>query len=481
MNGRKNPEGGLGPEFIRVVYDEKGNPVAVKPADVSVTSQFIPDKNPTNTTSIIRPIPQPLEQWLTLISKNILSLKADIERTQNSYSQLYNQFVAEIKNINIPSPATPDIDFKPLVQPLTQQISEQKILYKLLADQINTMNEIISTIAREISLQKTFTEDMTNNLSNTLSNKIELLNDTFASIRTITKEVDALRNDSMQRFSYVDEKLLSMHRQVAASNDRTEADLIAINDIMTVMNERIAEVNEKMNDFNEKISYLQNMNYATPEDLQNVKEDLMNAIEQSSLDKHLLIEEIVARTSQRMKGMIAKKTKVEVRIKVKKRKSRKVAKVAKRKIKKVRKHVKKRTMKRKLATKIKVRKSKKPVVKIRKVAKIRKGMIRGKLKRYGIVDYGNALVVTERNMQKYGRAVFDIARKMNNNMIMIMQEKMSEEDGFDQTTYDAMDNSEAVFIVTNRNMKKNFAVKNASLRKRVFVVDKKMKFSEVKY
>ena len=58
---------------------------------------------------------------------------------------------------------------------------------------------------------------------------------------------------------------------------------------------------------------------------------------------------------------------------------------------------------------------------------------------------------------------------------------MSEEDGFDQTTYDAMDNSEAVFIVTNRSMKKNFAVRNAALRKRVFVVDKKLKFSEIKY
>jgi DNA-binding transcriptional MerR regulator len=378
------------------------------------------------------------------------------------YNQLYNQLVAEIKNeiknINIPSPAVPDIDFTPLVK----QISEQKILYKLLADQINTMNEIISTIARELSQQKGFTVDIAHNIAD----KIELLNDNYASIKTIAKEIDLLRNDSMERFSYIDDKLSSTQRQLAASNDRTEGDLIALHDIVTVMNQRIAELNEKIDSLQNTREYIKG---DIKEDIKDIKEEFAKIVVQNALDRQVLVEEIAARTMKQVKSLLAKKTKVEVSIKVKKRKSRKMIrklkiKVAKRKI-----------VKRKIVRKIKVRKIKKPVV------KIMKGMIRGKLKRYGIVDYGNALVVTERNMQKYGRAVFDIARKMNGNTIMIMQEKMSEEDGFDQTTYDAMDNSEAVFIVTNRNMKRNFAVKNAALRKRVFVVDKKLKFSEVKY
>lgn len=135
----------------------------------------------------------------------------------------------------------------------------------------------------------------------------------------------------------------------------------------------------------------------------------------------------------------------------------------------------------------KARKIVRKVVKKRRIvrkitrAKINKNLIMRKLRKSDIADFNSALVVTERKTQKYGRAVFDVARKMNGNVVMIMQEKMSEDDGFEPVTYDAIDNSEAVFIVTNRKMRKNFAVKNAALKRRVFLVDKKLKFSEVKY
>jgi len=457
MNGRKNPESGIGPEFIRVIYDEKGNPIAVKPADGSVLQDKKSSDGSTNGGSP-RPtfptlptlIPQPVEQWLTLISKNILSLKADIERTQNSY----NQIIAEVKQINTTNIAntanTKEIS-TPDISPIIQQINDQKIMYKLLADQINVMNEIISTIAKEVAQQKTLSKDfyeVMNGKMKQLNEKLnESLSDNFSSIKTIETELDSIRNDSMQRFSFIDDKVSAMHRQLAASDERTEGDLIVMNDVSAVMNERIAELNEKI------------------DSIQSIKQEFEKMIEQNAeknkIDRQILIEEVVDRVSKRMKNLVAKR--VEVQIKVKRRKSRKVK---ARKVKKVVKNV--------------VKKKRKVVRKITR-AKISKNLIVRKLKKSEIENYGSALVVTERKAQKYGRAVFDVARKLNGNVVMIMQEKMSEDDGFEPITYDAIDNSEAVFIVTNRKMKKNFAVRNAALKRRVFLVNKNLNFSEVKY
>src|SRR3989344_3662457 len=270
------------PEFIRVVYDEKGNAIAVKPANASVMQNFIPDKtNGTNTVAVGvggSPqsrfiLPAALEQWLTLISKNILVLKSDVERTHAMQNQLFEQ-IEQIKNLPAPTVTTTQqaVDFSPIVQ----QIAEQKMLYKLLADQVNTMKK---------------TED----------------------------------------------KTTSMHRQLAASSDRTEADMIALHDVVTVMNERIAEMSEKINALN------------------GIKAEIAEMIEHNRIDvkvdRQLLIEKIVGDVTKRLKtemrnelkkGMKAK-TKIEVKIKVRKLKKRKSRKL----------HKLHRKLKRKTARKIK--------------------------------------------------------------------------------------------------------------------------------
>ena len=94
--------------------------------------------------------------------------------------------------------------------------------------------------------------------------------------------------------------------------------------------------------------------------------------------------------------------------------------------------------------------------------------------------YPSALIVTERRMQRVGRAVFDVAKNMNKNVLMIMQNKMSESDGFEPITYDAMSNSDAIFLVTKKNMKKNFSLKTLVATKPIFFVNQQMKFSEMK-
>ena len=469
------------PEFIRVVYDEKGNAIAVKPANASVMQNFIPDKtNGTNTVAVGvggSPqsrfiLPAALEQWLTLISKNILVLKSDVERTHAMQNQLFEQ-IEQIKNLPAPTVTTTQqaVDFSPIVQ----QIAEQKMLYKLLADQVNTMNEIVDMIAKEFSQQKTFTRELATRMQEINDN----FADSFARVKNIETDIESLRSETMQRFSYAEDKTTSMHRQLAASSDRTEADMIALHDVVTVMNERIAEMSEKINALN------------------GIKAEIAEMIEHNRIDvkvdRQVLIEKIVGDVTKRLKtvmksemrnelkkGMKAK-TKIEVKIKVrklKKRKSRKLHKLH-RKLKRKTARKIKRFAKRKISRKIKPRKIRKTTV--RKVRKINKTALMKKLVKSEITSYGNALVVTEKKAAKYGRAVFDIAKNMNENVVLIMQDKLSEADGFEQITYDAIDNSEAVFIVTPRKMKKNFAVRNASLTRRVFLVDKKLKFVEVKY
>jgi len=316
--------------------------------------------------------------------------------------------------------------------------------------------------------------------------KIKEIDVNFSNLKTLEREIDSLRSGTMQRFSYVEEKIAAMHRQLAAGSERTEGDLIAMNDVMAVMNQRIAEIEEK-------IAELKNSDA-----LEGVKTELLQAIEQDKNDRESLIEEIVGRTSRRMRNIVAKKTKAEVKIRMKKKKKKsrkaKITKITKiRKVAMKRKHrkiLKKRKIARKIRSRRKIRGKIRGEIrsKIRgkiwnKItrAKINKRLIAKKLKKSEIENYGSALVVTERKSQKYGRAVFEAARKMNGNVVMIMQEKMSETDGFEPITYDAIDNAEAVFIVTSRKMMKNFAVRNAALKRRVFIVDRKLKFSEIKY
>jgi len=506
MNGRKDPESGIGPEFIRVVYDEKGNPVAVKPADASAMSEFVPDApntpNTPNTTnvpavharnvgvnitnggspyrasvgvsSIHSSVPYVVEQWLTIISKNILALKAQVEQTQANY----NEVIAQIQNIKIPEvkipefPKMPEIempDMKPVyegidganhridalthtmtqrMEAVNQQVGEGKLMYKLLADQINTMNEIVSTIASEFAQQKVLTKDTYEVLTDKMRQLNEQLSDSFSKLKTVEMDIDALRADSMQRFSFLDEKVAAMHRQLSVGNEKTEGDLIVLNDVVSVMNDRIAELNEKIND------------------MQQMREEVAQIVVQNKLDRQLMIEEIVARTTEKMKNFAKRRAAIAPKV------AAKIGKVV------VRVKVKKGKMKhRKIVKKIKVRKAARKITR----TKINKNLIAKKLRKTDIGNYETALVVTERKTQRYGRAVFDVAKRINKNVVMIMQDKLNEADGFEPVTYDAIDNSEAVFIVTNRKMRKNFAVKNAALKRRVFLVDKNLKFSEVKY
>jgi len=223
---------------------------------------------------------------------------------------------------------------------------------------------------------------------------------------------------------------------------------------------------------------MQKRSYATPEYVNGMREDIQQlklevqkikdsndlAIVQNKLESQLMAERIIERTTNRFKDL----RKVEVKVKLKKRgKAKNIAKP-----KKIR-----RVIRKKRARKLVKKKVARKVTR----SKINKDLLKSKLRKTEIDDYNTALIVTEKRFQKYGRAVFDVARKMNGNVVMIMQEKMSEDDGFEPVTYDAIDNSEAVFIVTNRKMKKNFAIKNAALKRRVFLVNNKLKFSEVKY
>jgi len=446
MNGRKIPESGLSPEFIKVAYDKHGHPLSITPVDLNL-SQETNGENKTKENVINKPIPQPIEEWLVLISKNIISLKRDLESTKN----VYNQIIQEIKQVT-----NPVVDFTPIdtsinatnyridallqkMELTNQQVSDQKMMYKLLADQINVMNEIVASVVKEFSHQQT--------LSRELGEKIEMLNeqvnDSFVSIKQILKDMELMNSDKSQ-LNNIDERISAMHRQLASSIERTEGNIVVFDGMLREMKEKI----DGMETSNFEIQV------AVQNSLQNMKQELFEAIEQNKIDREALIQEIVDRTSKRMRKIV-KIPKLEVKIKVKR-------KVAKRKHKKVR----------------KVRKMEKKIV--RKVSKINKNILAKKLMKADIQTYPSALIVTERKTQRIGRAIFDVAKNINKNVLLIMQNKMSESDGFEPVTYDAMSNSDAIFLVTKKNMKKNFSLKTLVATRPIFIVNQKMKFYEIR-
>jgi hypothetical protein len=487
MDSRKQPESAPSPEFIKVSYDKHGHPIDVIPMDLHAPQE----KNGEAKAKISfapKPIPQPIEEWLVLISKNIISLKRDLESSKN----VYNQIIQEVKQINAPiidltpidnSINTTNYRIDSVLQKLeatNQQIGDQKMMYHLLADQVNVMNEIVASIAKEFSHQQT--------ISRELSEKIEILgeqlNGSFVSIKQILKDMELMNSDKSQ-FNSIDDKISAMHRQLASSTERTEGNIVALNGILAEMRGKIdsletsnfeihvavqnsmkelADNFEKMNSetrnqieysikaFSDSFNEINSGNKIDMENsLKDTKQELMATIEQSKIDREALIQEIVDRTTRRMRRFV-KTPKAVVKVKVKKRK------VAKRKHRK-----------------IKIKKNPR-----RKISKINKTVLAKKLMKAGIQTYPSALVVTEGRMQRIGRAVFDVAKNMNKNVLMIMQDKMSESDGFEPVTYDAMSNSDTIFIVTKKNMKKNFSLKTLVATKHIFIVNKKMKFSEIR-
>lgn len=95
------PESPLSPEFIKVAYDKHGNAIGVSPVDMKVNDQNSQNGNDQIKQNFApKTIPQPIEEWLSLISKNVIALKRDVENTQNLYAQITQQ----IQQINQISP-----------------------------------------------------------------------------------------------------------------------------------------------------------------------------------------------------------------------------------------------------------------------------------------------------------------------------------------------------------------------------------------
>jgi hypothetical protein len=488
MDSRKLPESALSPEFIKVAYDKHGNPLAVTPVAMHMPQEKNGEKK-MQPAVMPKSIPQPIEEWLVVISKNIISLRRDLANTQN----VYNQIIQQVKQMNPTVNLTPidnsinsiNMRINDIFQKMeitNEQVTDQKTMYKLLSDHIIVLNDVVTSVAKEFSQQQIITRE--------LAEKIEMLNEqlsgSFINLKTILKEIDLTTTANGQKFTDIDERIAAMHKQLASSIERTEGNIVALNGIFDDMKSRIddletsnfeiqVQVQNSLKEFadnSEKTNHetrnqlegslkafvdnFEEINAETRNEMENslekIRQELMDAIEQNKIDRESLIQEVVEKTTDRMRNLIRKKAKA--RIKVKKQKIRK----AKRKIKK---------------------KIVKKVVK-RKVHKINKNILVKKLMKADIATYPSALIVTERKTQRIGRAVFDVAKGMNKNVLMIMQNKMSESDGFEPVTYDAMTNSDALFIVSSKNMRKNFSLKTLVATKPVFIVNKKMKFSEMK-
>jgi len=435
MNPRKIPESPLSPDFIKVAYDKHGNPIAVTPVDMKADE----NTQQPQTNGHVRIIPQPIEEWLSLISKNIIALKRDVENTQSTYSQI----VQQIRQIN-----TPQNDIARLrngIDTANQRIDmlAQKMSFtnQHMSEQINILNSVVASIAKEFAEHQTIDKDVARNIA--ILN--EQFNGNFVNIKRILQDIELLNSGYAQRLDMIDERINAMHIQIAESVERTEGNIVALNDAINELKNKID--NMENSNFDKKIEISNSLNV--------FKQEIMEAIEQNKIDRDTLISEVVERTAKRMRKIMTPK--VDVKFKVKKRKARKPKKIVKgRKNRKIR-------VTKKIA---------------KRMSKINKTILAKKLLRADVPSYPSVLIVTERRMQKVGRAVFDAAKNLNKNVLMIVQDKMSESDGFEEVTYDAMSNSDAIFVVTRKKMKKNFSLKTLE-RKPIFIVNQKMKFSKV--
>lgn len=450
------------PDFIKVSYDKNGNAIDVRPV-----------KGPNGTQSKSETAPQRITiqnlsydtkvigNWLNVLNQNMHTIREQMNSMQNPSEQFVlfgEQISAKIEflhkvvdemSIELQNVKISDNGF---LEELNLLRENMKSSDKGFLEELNLFRENLKLIQEEMHdsmhVSKLMISDMGMLKSEMSSGTVEMkkVQNEIMILEEEMKNSKVNSAEVMQNFDVLNVNFENLKKNFADLNDHVSA-------MINQMNAKVSDVSWKL----ENIATKEDLDmvisgFISKQELHQAKNELQEEIKANWIDRNQLIAEIVTLTSENVRKMLEKKRKHsrKIKIRVKKKMKRKVKKRLHRKIRKI------------------------------KARKINKTILAKKLMKADIQAYPSALIVTERRMQRIGRAVFDVAKKMNGNVVMLMQDKMNESDGFEEITYDAINNSDAVFLVTSKNMKKNPSIKNISERKKIYQVNRKIKFAEIK-
>jgi hypothetical protein len=423
------------PEFIKVSYDKYGNPIDVKPVKGTIDAhnghEISEKKEPVQRVNIqtLAYDTKVIGNWLNVLNQNMYSIREQIKNV-DGYEKMI-PFIEKIsQNIAIFERNFDNISKE--FDAIRKALQDVKVTDNSFLEQFNLFRENLRMIQEEMNDSR--------HVSNLLMNDIVILKEEVKNIKFDPSEILESINLINNNFAILRNHFVEMNQEVAG--------------MINQMNAKLSDLSWKM----ENIATKEDLDmvisgFISKQELYQTKNELEEEIKGNHINRDELVSEIVAQTTANMQKLLQRK-KRKIRVKIRKIKIKKKRNIAKK------------------------RKFKKKIVK-GKIRKINKNVLTKKLLKADITTYPSALIVTERKMQKIGRAVFDVAKTLNKNVLMIMQDKMKESDGFEPITYDAMLNSDAIFVVAKKNMRENPSLQSIKTTKKIFIVNNKMKFTEM--
>jgi len=314
------------------------------------------------------------------------------------------------------------------IMPLVEEAISKNIIF---------VNKQIDLMNKELQNYKV--------LSNSVLEQLNLINENFSLLR---KEIGDNGHISMELIA----EMGIVKNEVRNIQIPTEiiGMLNSLNENFEILRSRAMEMSREtvqMNDqLNRKLDGI-----ATEEDLDMVisgfiskqefhetKNELEELIKKTAINKDELISELVAK------------------LKVRKAKRRKMKKIVKKKIRKIR---------------------KKRTITVKKSA-IRRFLLR----KFDLNENERVLVITDHKMEKIGNKVYETCRKINENTVFVVMERMKKpREEPEDSVAEAMKNTDAIIGITWYTLKKTVALRNAvELGARACLISKNLKFSVAK-
>lgn len=448
------------PEFVKVMFDEKGHPLGIRPLRATFST---PDNNGKHVqdipqkTAVRKPVDQEVViNWISNLNQHFKDLREDFRtlalfdqkrfnelekilsqnysnkdsptfienfsRIEKEISNLKNQYnlvlqnlqstSGEIKNltkkletIEFPDKEifsqldSLDMNLSNQIKTLKEKLESMKLPEGLIYDQLNSLDLRMSTIAKEISDTKMHEIETSEKLKSFIGNM----------------EMCKISNmETTQKLDGFEDEMEKLRNEIALSKDFMEKIFSSVNknveNINSELNEKLESVSLSVNQKSDQFSLIN-------EELHSLKSQTINSINELREGQNQLFEnqkqmECLLINQESISRNLANDAVLEIQKMLKKPKKRVVAKPTKSKV------------------------------------------VRFLKKNFKIKPFTKVLVVTDKRNSTFGKTLHEATRRISKKSVLAIEENRTNKMNLDRPVIEAIKKSNYAFIVGKYSLKK---------------------------
>lgn len=453
------------PDFVKVMFDEKGNPLGIKPFNGAPT---IPGNNgeklkdTPQRTIVHKPVEQDvIVNWISNLGHYANALREDFrviavfnqkrfnelekiiaeksydkntsvfiekfETIENEISNLKNQYNLVLENLQLASKEiknfskkletmempyneifnqlnTLDLSVSNQINTLKEKLEGMKVPEGLIFDQLNSIDLRMSTVVKEIS--------------NTKTHELE----TDAKLKSLVEEMQnnkSSNSEIVERLIFIEDELKKSRNEIFSANSN-------IGNIASSMNQKMDEVSGLKNEIGEKIDAL-SLNQENSFTRLNAIEEKVNGF--SRIGEEL--ESLKIQTSGSIDKLTENQEKLKADLLIDQEK---IANVVNDRFLEIQKMLKK---------------PKKRIIK-----PTRAKVTRFLKKNFKIKPFSKVLVVTDKRNTTFANTLYEATRKVSKKSLFVVEENRTIKMSLDKPVIEAIKKSNYAFIVGKYSLKK---------------------------